>query len=402
MEFFIRKNATLPLLKMQVVKDGRSDYKEFMSFIETSTIYFSMQNIDNGNLKINTSSAGFVEKVFIEPNAEPEYYLYYRFTKKDTSKPGRYEGQFLIKNDSGTLILPIREKLNIIVKDSLLDDDLDYNECFVGKFECCIIGPPHFKTPTPTPTPTNPCVEFLTDEFGNFLLTENGDYIISEINPCITPTPTPTPTKICVEYLTDEFGNFILTENGDYIISEINPCVTPTPTKTPTSTNTPTPSITPTITQSETPTQTPAETPTNTPTQTLTISVTPTKNPTVTPTSTNTPTPTNTETPTSTTTNTQTPTNTPTPTQTPTPTTPYFAHNFTLCCTDTPITLYSQSSSIIVGSYLYSDTSLTTPYFDPTLNLIPGVWSCNDPFNNGVLTDETGSVTSITDGGSCN
>ena len=362
MEFFIRKNATLPLLKMQVVKDGRSDYKEFMSFIETSTIYFSMQNIDNGNLKINTSSAGFVEKVFIEPNAEPEYYLYYRFTKKDTSKPGRYEGQFLIKNDSGTLILPIREKLNIIVKDSLLDDDLDYNECFVGKFECCIIGPPHFKTPTPTPTPTNPCVEFLTDEFGNFLLTENGDYIISEINPCVTPTPT----------------------------------------KTPTSTNTPTPSITPTITQSETPTQTPAETPTNTPTQTLTISVTPTKNPTVTPTSTNTPTPTNTETPTSTTTNTQTPTNTPTPTQTPTPTTPYFAHNFTLCCTDTPITLYSQSSSIIVGSYLYSDTSLTTPYFDPTLNLIPGVWSCNDPFNNGVLTDETGSVTSITDGGSCN
>jgi hypothetical protein len=26
---------------------------------------------------------------------------------------------------------------------------------------------------------------------------------------------------------------------------------------------------------------------------------------------------------------------------------------------------------------------------------------CFDPFSNGVLTDETGSVTSITDGGSC-
>ncbi len=26
MEFFIKKNATLPILKLQVVKDGRSDY----------------------------------------------------------------------------------------------------------------------------------------------------------------------------------------------------------------------------------------------------------------------------------------------------------------------------------------------------------------------------------------
>jgi hypothetical protein len=155
-------------------------------------------------------------------------------------------------------------------------------------------------TPSITPSPTNPCVEYITDEFGNFILTENGDYIISEINPCITPTPTKTttptqtvtptntitptptntttttptpsstvtltpsitvtPTNPCVEYITDEFGNFILTENGDYIISEINPCISPTPTKTPTPTptNTPTPSITPSITSTLTPTITPS------------------------------------------------------------------------------------------------------------------------------------------------
>jgi hypothetical protein len=50
-------------------------------------------------------------------------------------------------------------------------------------------------TPTITPSPTNPCVEYLTDEFGNFILTESGDYIISDNNPCITPTPTPSPTN---------------------------------------------------------------------------------------------------------------------------------------------------------------------------------------------------------------
>ncbi len=37
MEFLIKKNATLPLLKLQVVKDGRSDYNNFMKLIEVSS-----------------------------------------------------------------------------------------------------------------------------------------------------------------------------------------------------------------------------------------------------------------------------------------------------------------------------------------------------------------------------
>jgi hypothetical protein len=45
MEFFIKKNATLPLLKMQVVKDGRSDYHSFMDLIESSSIIFSMVDV---------------------------------------------------------------------------------------------------------------------------------------------------------------------------------------------------------------------------------------------------------------------------------------------------------------------------------------------------------------------
>ena len=34
MEWFIKKGATLPLLKLSVIKDGRSDYNNFMDFIE--------------------------------------------------------------------------------------------------------------------------------------------------------------------------------------------------------------------------------------------------------------------------------------------------------------------------------------------------------------------------------
>ena len=65
MEFYIVKNSTLPLLKLSVVKDGRSDYDKFMSLIETSAIFFSMVDVDTGIPKIHTRPAGFVEKSFI-------------------------------------------------------------------------------------------------------------------------------------------------------------------------------------------------------------------------------------------------------------------------------------------------------------------------------------------------
>jgi len=137
MEFYIKKNATLPVLKLQVVKDGRSDYNNFMDMIEESAIFFSMVNTETGIPKITTRPAGFVEKVFIEPNASPEYYIYYQFTPRDTNKVGRYEGQFLLKNTDGTLILPIREQLFINVQESYIADDLGYESCYVIDFPCC-------------------------------------------------------------------------------------------------------------------------------------------------------------------------------------------------------------------------------------------------------------------------
>lgn len=137
MEFYIKKNATLPVLKLQVVKDGRSDYNNFMEMIEESAIFFSMINVETGIPKITTRPAGFVEKTQMDPNASPEYYIYYKFNPRDTNKVGRYEGQFLLKNTDGTLILPIREKLFINVQESYIADDLPYESCYVIDFPCC-------------------------------------------------------------------------------------------------------------------------------------------------------------------------------------------------------------------------------------------------------------------------
>ena len=75
MEFYIKKNSTLPLLLMQVVKDGRSDYHSFMNLLEISSIFFSMVDIETGIPKITSRPAGIVNKTFDDPNAEPEYYI---------------------------------------------------------------------------------------------------------------------------------------------------------------------------------------------------------------------------------------------------------------------------------------------------------------------------------------
>lgn len=120
MEFFIKKNANLPVLKMQVVKDGRSDYMSFMESLEFSSIYFSMSDASTGIQKIVSSPASIVPLISNEPGAPVEYYIYYQFKSRDTNKVGRFIGQFLIKNDEGNLILPLREELYINIQDSFI------------------------------------------------------------------------------------------------------------------------------------------------------------------------------------------------------------------------------------------------------------------------------------------
>jgi hypothetical protein len=311
MEFFIKKNATLPLLKMAVVKDGRNDYNNMMGFIEQSSIFFSMVSVDTGIPKISTRPAGFVSVEQLDPNADAEYFIYYQFTPRDTNKVGRYQAQFLLRNDEGTLILPIREQLFVNVQESFIADDLEYSSCYVVDFPCCIVDPIPAPTTTPTNTPTTTPTNTPTS------------------TPTETPTSTPTPSVTVTPGLTpSETPTNTPTETPT---STPTPSVTATPGLTPSETPTSTPTNTPTITPTSTLTNTPTETPTNTPTQTITPTETPTNTPTITPTNTATPTETPTNTPTET--PTMTPTNTVTPTITPTETP---TNTVTPTSTDTP------------------------------------------------------------------
>jgi hypothetical protein len=123
MEFRIGKKNTFPVLKLQVLNDGRHSINEMMTLIESASIFFSMVDTKTGVPKIQLKPASFVSKTFEDPNALPEYYLYYQFTEKDTSIPGFYQGEFTLRTDDGVLIVPIREQLLINVDESLTTID---------------------------------------------------------------------------------------------------------------------------------------------------------------------------------------------------------------------------------------------------------------------------------------
>ena len=76
MEFFIKQNANLPVLKMQVVKDGRAGYLELMQDLEVSTIFFTMIDVETEIPKIVSAPCEIVSLI-LPLGATPEYYIYY-------------------------------------------------------------------------------------------------------------------------------------------------------------------------------------------------------------------------------------------------------------------------------------------------------------------------------------
>ena len=122
MEFFINKDSNLPPLKMELINDGRNDFRMFFEKIQNATIKFNMSDVKNNVKRIANSPASIelkCEDCDIGGDS-PEYYIVYNWSDRDTKKPGKYNGEFVIEflDGTGTLIAPIRDKLFINVLDS--------------------------------------------------------------------------------------------------------------------------------------------------------------------------------------------------------------------------------------------------------------------------------------------
>jgi hypothetical protein len=119
MEFFINKNSTLPVLKLELINDGRNDFHKFHEMVQNANIYFTMTDVITGVKRIAKKETGIQLVLPQSDCVGEEFYLIYQFTEKETSVAGRYAAQFTIEflDGSGTLIVPIREELFVSVLD---------------------------------------------------------------------------------------------------------------------------------------------------------------------------------------------------------------------------------------------------------------------------------------------
>jgi hypothetical protein len=122
MIFNINKNSTLPVLKMELINDGRNDFHKFYELIQNADIYFTMFDAITGVRKIGKKLASTDLVLPLSDCVGEEYYITYQFTAKETEKAGQFIGQFIIEflDGTGTLIVPIREDLYINILEGII------------------------------------------------------------------------------------------------------------------------------------------------------------------------------------------------------------------------------------------------------------------------------------------
>lgn len=114
MEFYIRKKATLPMLEINLDKDGKLDYNYQKTSLTGASITISMKDVETGIYKITNGVCNYDSTNFT---------IKYQFTKRNTTYTGRYEVEFAVTNNQGTIVLPLRDKIFVTVLDSIVESD---------------------------------------------------------------------------------------------------------------------------------------------------------------------------------------------------------------------------------------------------------------------------------------
>lgn len=121
--FYIKKNSTLPTLRMELIEDGRHDFNKFHDSIQNATITFTMINVDNNITKV--AKAPCYIKKREDDGCIDKYVICYDWKERDTKENGTFKGTFEIifnpiKSDTttypiGSLNMPIREELMVVI-----------------------------------------------------------------------------------------------------------------------------------------------------------------------------------------------------------------------------------------------------------------------------------------------
>jgi len=124
-EWYLNQNSLNPSIRLELINDGRHDYRKAFEALQNCSITFTMINRESGVTKIAKAPA-YIKKKETGGCVE-EYVICYDWRKRDVNEAGNYIGYFdiefgEIKNDeytypSGNLIVPIREQLMITIRE---------------------------------------------------------------------------------------------------------------------------------------------------------------------------------------------------------------------------------------------------------------------------------------------
>ena len=206
MEWIIKKNATLPIFQIEIAKDGRSDFGRNQDLLNSS-FYISLYDEITKKFKVSSKPCYITYSSSTVNSEETFYYLNYNLTNRETNSIGRYLVQISIQDSTGTIVLPLKEKIYISVLESFSLDYQTYFSNYVIERPCCN----NQYTPE-----VFTCLIDIVAEIGFDLITEDGLFITSELNSC--------PPLDCEIALIDESGLELVSEYDEYLVEETNNC----------------------------------------------------------------------------------------------------------------------------------------------------------------------------------
>jgi len=121
--FFIKKDSTLPILKYPLTQHILEKYDITPDMLENVAVTFSMIDANTGRFKIANVAGEFViNNDRVNYPDETKYTLTYKFKLSDTSKSGRFLGEFkldFLGENCGKITLPTQNQINIIISDGI-------------------------------------------------------------------------------------------------------------------------------------------------------------------------------------------------------------------------------------------------------------------------------------------
>jgi len=205
MDWIIKKNATLPIFQIEIAKDGRSDFGRNQDLLN-STFYISLYDEITKKFKVSSKPCYITYSSSTVNSEETFYYLNYNLTNRETNSIGRYLVQISIQDNTGTIVLPLKEKIYISVLESFSLDYQSYLNNYIVERPCC----------NNQYTLEIVCDIDIVTEIGFDLITEDGLFITGELNSC--------PPLACEIALINESGFDLVSEYGEYLIEEETIC----------------------------------------------------------------------------------------------------------------------------------------------------------------------------------